>query len=272
MKEIFEIMSYFPDRLKFCLTDIELSKLSEIRVRRDKPLNLVFTDKSIFLNCIVTREEMDYIFKSICEYSIHSFEKDINSGFITLKGGHRVGICGIKTGGFISEVTSFNFRIARCVLNASGEFTDFLYKDSLPSLIVFGAPNCGKTTFLRDVIKKLSDKKIKVSVIDERREFGENLGNCTDVFSGYQKHDGMQIALRTMSPQIIAIDEIGSVSETEGILMSVNSGVSILASAHAESFEQLKKRPQIKMLFDNLVFDYAVELKAICKVERIIKC
>lgn len=272
MKELFEILTHFPDRIKALFADSDCSKLLEIRVRLDKPLNLIFTDKSIFLNCIVTREEMEYIFKSICEFSIHSFEKEINAGFVTLKGGHRVGLCGIKTGGFVREITSFNFRVARCVYDVSGDFTDILYKDALPSVLVFGEPMCGKTTFLRDVIRKLSDKGIKISVIDERREFGENLGNCTDVFSGYEKHEGIEIALRTMSPQIIAIDEIGSVGETEGILMSMNSGVSLLASAHAKSFEELKRRPQIKKLFENCVFDYAVMLKAKCKVERIVKC
>ncbi len=272
MKEYFEIISYFPDRLKEILLSVESSKLLEIRVRRDRPLNLVFIDKSTYLDCIVTREEMEYIFKSICEFSIHSFERQINEGFVTVEGGHRVGICGIKSGDFIREVTSFNFRIARNISGASGNFTDILFKDSLPSVLVFGPPMCGKTTFLRDVITKLSDRSIKISVIDERNEFGTELGKSADVFSGYRKHEGMQIALRTMSPEIIAVDEIGSVNETKGILQSLNSGVSVLATAHAKSLDELVKRPQIKLLFDNRVFDYAVKLTGICEIERIIEC
>jgi len=272
MKELFEFLSYFPDRIKSCLLKAKAEGLLEIRIRVLKPINLIYTDKSIFLDCVVTKEETEYLFRSICDFSIHSFERQINDGFVTLKGGHRVGICGIKSGDFIREVTSFNFRVARHILGASENFTDIIYKDTLPSVLVFGPPMCGKTTFLRDVIVKLSEKRIKLSVIDERCEFGEDLGNSTDIFSGYSKSEGMEIALRTMSPQIIVIDEIGSVHETKAILKSLNSGVSLLASAHAESIEQLQRRPQIKLLFDNRVFDYTVKLKGICELERIEKC
>ncbi len=274
VKEFFEIISYFPDRLKGYLLNIDniiLHKLLEIRVRRDRPINLIFTDESKFLSCVVTKDEMEYIFNSICEFSVHSFETQINEGFVTLKGGHRVGLCGIKSGGFIREITSFNFRIARCILDVSGNFCDIIYKNSLPSVLVFGAPMCGKTTFLRDVILKLADRNIKISVIDERFEFGEKLNNA-DVFSGYKKYEGMEIALRTMSPQIIAIDEIGSSNETKAILQCLNSGVSVLASAHGGSFEELKRRTQIRLLLDNKVFDYVVKLKGLCEVERIFEC
>lgn len=291
MKEFYEVTQYFPKRIKQALHTIpdEIKNLLfEIRVREDKPISLVLIDKTVFLNTdgtlsngislkalSATKEEMKEIFTMICRYSVHSFEKEISEGFITLNGGHRVGICGTsvnQNGEVVSlrEITSFNFRIARNVLGVSKDFVDRFYENSLPSTLVYGAPMSGKTTFLRDVITKLSLKQIKVSVIDERSEFGESLGPCTDRFCGYPKGIGMEIALRTMSPQIIVIDEIGDFKEVEAIKQSINSGVSIIASAHADNFNELCLRPQINSLIKDGVFNYIVELSNKSEIKRII--
>ena len=291
MKEFYEVTQYFPKRIKQALHTIpdEIKNLLfEIRVREDKPISLVLIDKTVFLNTdgtlsngislkalSATKEEMQEIFTMICRYSVHSFEKEISEGFITLNGGHRVGICGTsvnQNGEVVSlrEITSFNFRIARNVLGVSKDFVDRFYENSLPSTLVYGAPMSGKTTFLRDVITKLSLKQIKVSVIDERSEFGESLGPCTDRFCGYPKGIGMEIALRTMSPQIIVIDEIGDFKEVEAIKQSINSGVSIIASAHADNFNELCLRPQINSLIKDGVFNYIVELSNKSEIKRII--
>ncbi len=294
MKSFFEVSAYFPSRIKeiLLLVPDEIKKMVlEIRVKKEGPLSLVLKEKVLFLNCdgflaekvnlkvlTVNEEEISKIFEMICRYSVQSYEKEIAEGFVTLNGGHRVGICGTAVKGDVKvtalrDITSFNFRLARIISDVSFDFAKKYFSDNLPSVLVAGAPMSGKTTFLRDLIIKLSSgavgRYIKVSVIDERSEFGEDLGACTDRFTGYPKGVGMQIALRCMSPQVIVIDEIGTGEEVDAIKMSLNAGVSVIASIHGDCYEKLIRRAQISKLLDDGTFDFLVELSGVYRPSEI---
>ncbi len=234
----------------------------------------------------VTSKDIEYTFNAICDYSIHSYENEISQSFITVKGGHRVGLAGsavIKDGKIstIKCISSINFRIASEVKGCADKIMSSIFDKGLASIIISGCPSSGKTTILRDLCRQLS-RKYNVSVIDERGEIGavfrgeiqNDLGNMCDIFDGYPKAYGIETALRVMSPDIIICDEIGGEDEVKHLLSCVNSGVKIIASAHSGSIEELKGRKNIKILLES--FDYIVQLGGrnnfggIEKIERLL--
>jgi stage III sporulation protein AA len=228
-------------------------------------------------NRIASADEVEESFKLVCEYSVHSYQEEIRHGFVTLRGGHRVGLCG--TGVVennqvmgMKEISSMNYRIARQITGAADELMRRLRWNPLPSVLIIGETGSGKTTLLRDLIRQLSDGKsgeyVKVAVIDERGEIGaswrgipqNDIGLNSDLYHLYPKPVGMSMALRTLSPQVIACDEIGKEDDVDGILLSMNAGASILATAHGTSLQQVSRRKNIALLLQNQVFQWAVIL------------
>lgn len=305
MEGYVQVLPYFPDRIRASLAAVPLrvqKTVREIRLRQGRPLSLVLMGTTVFLTsggtvtntpaqAAVIPDEADLreCFQRVCGYSVHSCEEQIRQGFLTLPGGHRVGLSGTavqEDGKIITlrEVSSMNFRIARSFPNISGDFVQRFYGDSLPSILLSGAPMSGKTTFLKDIIAALSSGKvgkyIKIAVVDERGELGAvyngtpqiELGPCTDVLTGYPKGEGMNIALRTLSPELIVCDEIGGEGETNAIRMSLNAGTAVLATAHAGNLDALTRRPQIRALIDEGAFDFLVQLKgqeAPCQIREV---
>ena len=167
----------------------------------------------------------------------------------------------------IRYVSSLNIRIAKQVLGCGQALYEKLFAQSRQSVLLLGPPASGKTTMLRDLCRLLGGR-YRVSVVDERGELAAcrqgipayDLGAMTDVFDGYPKDQGMQIALRVMTPDYIICDELGSEAETAAVLASMNSGVSILATAHAGSLAQAERRPQLRCLLEAGVFRWAVLL------------
>lgn len=269
------------------------AKAQEIRLRIGKPISISLPESCVFLqsdgsvsplykgNMLTAwRENMDEAFRLICNCSVHSHQREIKNGFITIKGGHRAGICGtaVIENDLITnvrDISSINLRIARDVDGAAIETAKALIKNGRVSgSLIFGPPGCGKTTILRDLARRLSSADengtfYRVAVIDERGEIaacfqGEpqnDLGPCCDVFDGYPKGEGIMQAVRSMSPDIVICDEVGSIEDAKAIEMSINAGVTIIASAHAASLEELKARPQIKRLIVSGAFTFAVRLK-----------
>ena len=293
MEAFMEVVPYFSEKISSVLAAVSSDvrkTVREIRLRQGRPLSLVLMGTTIFLtksgagreipdeNCLVPDEsDLKESFQRVCGYSVHSCEEQIRQGFLTLKGGHRVGISGtavqenekILT---LREVSSMNFRIARTFGGISEDFIRQFYRNGLPSILLSGEPMSGKTTFLKDIIASLSSGKagrfLKIAVIDERGELGAvyggtpqiELGPCTDVLTGYPKGEGMNIALRTLSPELIVCDEIGGEAEADAIRMSLNAGVAVLATAHAGSLDRLMRRPQIRTLIEEGAFDCLVQL------------
>lgn len=262
----------------------------EIRLRANRPLVLFGSYGSVFLNldnCTSTQaDEGVYIcklqtitdtFNRLCCYSIHTHQNSIINGYITMNGGHRAGVVGTAVCSLdskitsIKDVSSINIRIARQKLGCADEIVQKLYTSDLQSVLIAGAPSSGKTTLLRDLIRQLSsgNYNYKVSVIDEREELAavnsgiaqNDLGLNCDILDSYPKHSAIIAAIKTMSPQIIACDEVGTKSEIDAIKLGVNTGVKFIVTIHASSFDELLERVQVQQLLDTYSFNKVVLLK-----------
>lgn len=258
----------------------------EVRLRRNKPVVLVCKNKNLFLHIdgsvsekkdktyICTDEILSDTFSRMCSFSLHSHLSDVINGFVTLDGGHRAGVAGTaavdKNGDIVSvrDISSVNIRIAREIVDCSEELYQRLFKTDVQSIIIAGPPAGGKTTVLRDLIRKISDSGVKVSVMDERQEIASvakkgasiDLGANTDVFSGYPKTRALNIAVRTMSPQVVAIDEVCEKEEIKAISAASNCGVKMIVTIHASSYNELLTKPQISALINTYSFDKLVLL------------
>ncbi len=226
----------------------------------------------------ISLEEREKIFNKICQGTIYKYENQIKNGYITVSGGHRVGFCGtavydkgkIQT---VKNITAITFRISRQIKNAAREIIgNILNEDKINSALIISEPGGGKTTILSDLTRLLSNSGKRLAVIDERGELcsvfkgvpAKEIGELTYVFDGYSKGDGMMMALRCMSPQVIICDEIGTTKDIDAMLDAMNAGVPVIASAHALDEDELLSRPQIERLIDYGAIDKLIFLKGSC--------
>ena len=262
----------------------------EIRLRVGAPIALTCPGQTWFLGknaqlhnlpqqgYIVSKADIADSVVTMCGHSVHTHQNEMKNGFISLMGGHRAGLCGsaVLTGGEISalrDITSINLRIAREVRGAATPLVERIFRQKLCGVLIAGPPSSGKTTILRDLARQLASGKagrmLRVAVVDERCELGavyegvpqNSLGPSCDILSGYPKGQGILMAVRTMSPQVIVCDEIGARDEVDGILDGLNCGVKVVATAHADSLGELCRRGQIRRLLDNGAFDRIVMLE-----------
>lgn len=272
-----ELLQYFPERLRESIAAFG-DGLTEIRFRREKPIILIRNSDMFFVDsnsrvtkafnseCVkVASAEIDSFFYAICKNSVHSFQEDICSGFITLSGGHRVGLCGtavVRDGKIknIKNINGFNVRVSRELIGSGEDIYNRIFCSGLKNVLIAGVPASGKTTILRDLCRLLGSR-YKVSLIDERSEIAavymgvpqNDVGINTDVFDGYSKADGLEIAVRVMSPDIIIFDEAGSQDELGYMEHTMNCGIRICASIHASSIEGIKRRIPFWKSFDHIV-------------------
>ena len=284
------LISVLPERIKKSVFDACISNdnICELRLRVNQPAILVSPTKKYFIgeNSInfshnnalsITKQEIDECFNRLCHYSVYSYKDNINAGFITLDG-CRVGVCGnavVKDGNIYSvkNISSLNFRFAKQVKTAANELLRTIYANEFGSLIIIGSPSSGKTTLLREICRLISsgynNNFLKCAVIDEREEIAAaneggnsfDVGINTDVLSAYPKKDGIIIALRTLSPEVIFLDEIGSVEEARFVTEGLNSGVKFVCTIHADSFEEAEKREQCQKLLESGFFKWTVTLE-----------
>ncbi|MGN0683338.1 MAG: stage III sporulation protein AA [Oscillospiraceae bacterium] len=242
-----------------------ISSVAEIRLRAGRPAVTVniFGDFKVCSE-VLTAEDINECFSEICRYSVHSFQSEIAEGFITLDGGHRVGICGtaVKSGGkieFLKNISGLNIRIAHEVIGCSDELFGRVFSSGLKSLLIGGKPLCGKTTVLRDLARKLGARH-RVTVIDSRNEISASVGGTpsldvglnTDVLCGCSKSEGIMLALRSMSPEVIVCDELAD--DEEAVEEALFCGVKLIASVHTGSINELAARPNTRGLIGR--FDY----------------
>lgn len=258
----------------------------EIRIKTDAPVAVRSFGQEYFISgngrlteneensVICSTDDIEYSFRAICDDSVYSFSREIKEGFITIPGGHRVGICGtavtdegtVKT---VKNISSLNFRIARQVIGCADTIMRQVFSDGPAGLLIAGPPSSGKTTILRDLCRSLSHH-YRVSVIDERSEIaavycGEpqnDIGALSDIFDGYPKEDGIQTAVRVMAPDIIICDEIGSRGDIRALMNSLHTGVKIIAAVHAGSPEELSRRKNIRKLICAGGFDWVAFLES----------
>ena len=249
-----------PERIRQDVEVLGFEDLLEIRLRCGQPPELVSVQGSIWLDSVITRQDLQYSVNIASQYSAWS-SSTAAEGYITAIGGHRIGLCGqaVSENGRmkgIREPSSMCIRlakelpdIAKSVAHLSG------------SVLIIGRPGSGKTTFLRDLIRQKSETH-HVCVVDERMElfpvacgcFCFDAGKRTDVLSGCGKKQGIESMIRCMNPDIVAVDEITAHEDCEGLLHAGWCGVSILATAHAGSKDELINRPVYKPLLKSGIF------------------
>lgn len=264
------------------------ARIQEVRLRAGQPLCVSMGGKPFFVEpggklreevtgrCrIITPQEVETCFRCLCQYSVHTHQHEIRQGYVSLRGGHRAGVCGtsVRTSqGGLHDITSINLRIAREYPGSADDIIKQAFSKGLCSLILAGEPSSGKTTLLRDLARQLScgatGRHYKVAVVDERSEIAavhqgmayNDMGPCCDILDNCPKGEGILMAVRTLSPDIIVCDEIGGEEETRAVQMGLNGGVRVVTTIHAGSVGELINKPQFKALAATGGFDTAVLL------------
>ena len=262
-----------------------LERLEEIRLRLGQPILL--KEKGGWIPCMAKNDKKRHVFSNcdmkacvslLSAYSLYAFAEEIRQGFLTIEGGHRIGFCGkavmedgkIKT---LHPISSLNIRIAREVKGCADHIFPYLFDNGrFCHTLILSPPGCGKTTLLRELIRNLSRAEggYAVGVVDERGEIAGmcggmaqmDLGECTDVISGCPKAEGMLLLLRSMSPQIIAVDELGRESDFLAASDLIHAGVKLLCTVHGSSLEELEKRAFMGRLLAHEVVERFVILSA----------
>lgn len=290
MKEDF--FNIFPEKIRNIINIyIKEKKIEEIRVGIKKPLILMLNNKEILTSYIIDEEDFKYIIQRISNFSLYAYEEEIREGFITIKGGHRVGLAGecvmennkIKT---IRNISSLNIRISKEIIGASKNIMKFILKDNkVNNTLIISPPKCGKTTLLRDISRNISNMGKRVAIIDERSEIAGcykgipqmDVGVRSDVLDNCLKSRGIIMAIRSLAPEVIICDEIGSKEDINSLVMAFNSGVSVISTLHGFDIWDLFYRKVFKDILDNKILDLVIvlsnknkqgEIKGIYKMEK----
>lgn len=268
------------------LVQVDFENVQEIRLRVHAPLLMVYQNHEYYISpsgtlskyvedaYIVSKNELRETMEYMSNYSLYAFEEEMKQGFITIQGGHRIGIAGktiiddsgIRTMKFISFI---NVRLSHQVKGCATPILPFLYnKGEILHTLIISPPRCGKTTLLRDMIRQISNGNenasgMTVGVIDERSEIGacyqgvpqNELGIRTDILDCCPKANGMMMLIRTMSPRVIAVDEIGSREELDAIEYVMNCGCKLIATVHGSSIEDIKQKPVLRKLVQEKIFE-----------------
>ncbi len=255
---------YLPQSILQAIADYEAHSLpvEEILLHRNEKVLFVCGNENRMTGIRIDPATFDSIFLSLCQGSVYAHTATIAKGYLTTKEGWRVGVCGNAVGELrnLSEVTSLHLRFSTMISSCERELYHCLRQNHfMQSVLIYAPPGIGKTTLLRQTARLLAlpPKIHRICVIDTRREIaipGFSEGTVMDVLSGYPKAAGIEIALRTLSPQYLICDEIGNDDEAEAILSLMHAGVRILATVHGEELSELLLRPAIEKLHRYGVF------------------
>ncbi|KAB7708800.1 stage III sporulation protein AA [Bacillus aerolatus] len=278
------IYSYLPQTLKETIDTMPSqlkSEIEEIRVRIGKPLEVI-AGRLCHLPHIVTVEEGQALVNKLSKHSFYALDEELRCGYLTIEGGHRVGLSGkvILEGGKVKalrHLSSFNLRIAREKIGACQPLIPWLFDGKWKSTLIIGAPQTGKTTLLRDLartaatgVEQRAIPSAKVGIVDERSEIAGcvkgipqlDVGMRTDILDACPKAEGMMMMIRSMSPDVLVADEIGRAEDGQAVAEAINSGITLMATAHGSSFNEAVRRPIIQAIIESGAFERFIELSS----------
>ncbi|WP_201713461.1 stage III sporulation protein AA [Rossellomorea arthrocnemi] len=258
-----------------------IDRIEEIRIRTNRVLEVTARGKPYFLSYTVTEEDSEQLINKLSRHSFYTLEEELKRGYITIEGGHRVGLAGkvILEGGLVKGIrnlSSFNIRIARQKLGIADSIFPYVYDGEWKHTMMIGSPQTGKTTLLRDLARMIStgvpEKNIppyKVGIVDERSEIAGCVngipqlmfGPRVDVLDACPKAEGMMMLIRSMSPDVLIVDEIGRMEDGQAIQEAVNAGITLVMTTHGSSFNEVRKRPVIKDIVSLQTIERFVELR-----------
>lgn len=277
------IIAFLPKKIAEQLQRIPpkiLKDLEEIRVRISRPIELTARGVPHFLPYIIDSEDAVHLLNKISHFSIYTLEEELKRGYITIEGGHRVGLAGkviLEQGKVkaIRDISSFNIRIAREKVGIAQTLIPRIYRDGWLHTMIIGPPQTGKTTLLRDIARIISSgdsgsglPASKVGIVDERSEIAGcvngipqmTFGNRIDVLDACPKAEGMMMMIRSMSPEVLVVDEIGRLEDAEAIMEAVNAGIKLIMTTHGNSLEEIKRRPTLQAILEMGIFQRFIEL------------
>lgn len=292
-------LAILPKNLEQRLLELDsglLEGLEELRIRTNQPLELCGRHGSLFVHrirgtttlaeegFIIRQHQIQEMVQTATQFSMYAMEEELRRGYITVPGGHRLGLAGrivLDDQGRVKSmrtISSLNVRVARAFPGVANPLRSFLHQrpDGKPlSALLLSGPGCGKTTMLRDVARQWSDNLLirrkvpaKVVIVDERSEIAGcvdgipqfAVGVRTDVLDGCPKAQGMLMAIRSLSPDIVITDEIGRADDVNAVMEATHSGVCVIASAHAANLDEWRQRPHMDSLFQARAFSRYVLL------------
>lgn len=263
------IFNRFPGDIKTALLRIDERikyNIEEIRIQAEGNLLVYTSNKEYSLNTqnrivegvnnckVISKETLTGIFNALLNYSAYAYEDEVANGYITISGGHRVGVCGkvvmengnIKT---LKDISSLNIRRSKEIIGISERYMKYILKDDMSfyNTLIVSPPKCGKTTLLRDIARNLSNRNFKIGMVDERSEIAgmfegipqNDIGLRTHVLDGCPKDKGIIMMIRSMSPDVIVTDEIGKKEDVYAIECAINAGIGLLTTIHGASYQDL---------------------------------
>ena len=262
-----------------------IEEIEEIRIRANKKTIIKYNMNEIIVDYVTTPMDILNTLQVLCDNSIYSYQSQICQGFITILGGHRIGITGsavMQNGKVINinYISSLNFRIAKEIKGISNNvLPQIIDNNEIKTTLIISPPGYGKTTLLRDLVRNISDNGFTVSLVDERGEIAamykgvpqNDVGIRTDVIENVTKSIGMKIAVRTMTPQVIVADEIGTTEDIDAINYAMCSGVKGIFTAHGGNIDEMKKNEILNKLYQQKVLERIIFLEKMGKVGKIYK-
>lgn len=269
MDKLFEINQYLPEKIReryqyFIQAGYQIE---EIRIGAKLPVIFITNKGKINTDIIVSKDEVEEAMEYMTNYSLYSYEKEIKEGFFTLKGGHRIGVAGkaVYEDGILKriiDISAINIRVCHDYKNnfEINHIEEYIEDENI---LIISPPGFGKTTLLRKLARTCSDELYrKVVVVDERNEIAGNyngesviyIGKMTFVLSGYSKEYGIMSAIRSLSPEYIIVDEIGSNKDMDAIYDATKCGVKVIATVHGKNLEDILDRRWLKKAVDDKQF------------------